>query len=168
MRVDEICTRDVKTCGPDTNLADAAWTMWEADCGILPVVDAEGKVTGVVTDRDIAMATATKYRPAREIAVREVTADRLFTCSLRDDVKEALETMRSQKIRRLPVVDTEGKARGMLSLNDVAQASRPGWGAKTTEVTYEDLALALKAIGEPRSAERGAAEPRSLICIDAE
>jgi CBS domain-containing protein len=120
MRVKEICTRDVRSCAPDTNLADVAWAMWEGDCGVLPILDASGKVTGVITDRDISMAVATKYRPAREIAAHEVTTGKVFSCTLNDDVRDALKIMRSEKVRRLPVVDAQGKLQGILSLKPEA------------------------------------------------
>jgi len=53
MKVKDICTRTVTSCTPETTLADAGWAMWEADCGVLPILDETGKVAGVLTDRDI-------------------------------------------------------------------------------------------------------------------
>jgi CBS domain-containing protein len=93
--------------------------MWEGDCGALPVVNDEGRVTGVITDRDICIAVATRGRSADRIAVREVAQGHAYTCLPNDDAMVALQTMKAHKIRRLPVVDAEGHVRGMLSLNDV-------------------------------------------------
>lgn len=163
MRVREICTRVAKSCGPDTNLADAGWTMWDGDCGVLPVVDETGKVVGVITDRDICMGVATKHRPAREIAVREVINSKVHSCQLNDDVRDALKTMRSAKVRRLPVMDAEGKLQAVLSLNDVALAARPDKTAKPTDITYEDLALTLKSICEHRAPAKEQVEKRTLV-----
>lgn len=59
MKVREIMTTDVSSCQPETNLADAAKNMWGRDCGILPIVTGDGRVSGVITDRDICMAVAT-------------------------------------------------------------------------------------------------------------
>src|SRR5687767_2241764 len=59
MKVQEVMTEGVKTCGSDANLATAAAIMWNADCGVLPVVD-DGKVIGVITDRDMAIALGTR------------------------------------------------------------------------------------------------------------
>ena len=101
MKVRDLCTRSVRTCGPGSSLADAGWAMWEGDCGILPIVDGENKVLGVVTDRDICMAVVTKARPAAQIAAHEMTGGSIHTCGLEDDVKRALETMRVQGVRRL-------------------------------------------------------------------
>ena len=61
MKVEEVMTRDVQSCYPETNLAEAAMQMWRGDFGVLPVVDS-GKVVGMITDRDICMAAATKHR----------------------------------------------------------------------------------------------------------
>lgn len=165
MRVKEICTRDVRSCAPDTNLADVAWAMWEGDCGVLPILDASGKVTGVITDRDISMAVATKYRPAREIAAHEVTTGKVFSCTLNDDVRDALKIMRSEKVRRLPVVDAQGKLQGILSLNDIALAAKPDRAAKPTDITFEDLALAQKAICERRMPAKEISEARGLVPV---
>jgi CBS domain-containing protein len=132
--------------------------MWEGDCGILPIVDPSNKVVGVITDRDICMAVATKFRPAAQISAREVSSDKLFTCRPEDDVKRALEIMRTETVRRLPVVDSEGKLQGILSLNDLALAARRGELARTGGVTNDDLVLTMQAIcahqGSEPKAER--------------
>jgi CBS domain-containing protein len=71
MKVQDIMTTKVKTPAPSTTLAAAAQLLWEADCGILPIVDA-GKLTGVVTDRDMYIALATRNKPASQIRVDQV------------------------------------------------------------------------------------------------
>ncbi len=69
MKVKDVMTSPVLFCAPETNLAAAAMIMWESDCGALPVVSHETKVVGMITDRDICMAAATKHRLASDIAV---------------------------------------------------------------------------------------------------
>jgi CBS domain-containing protein len=64
MKVQDIMTQEVQCCGPDTNLAAAAKMMWDSDCGALPVVNIEGHLLGVITDRDICRAAATRNKPA--------------------------------------------------------------------------------------------------------
>ena len=71
MNVQDIMTSDVQCSGPDTNLAAAAHMMWDSDCGALPVLNVQGEVIGMITDRDICMATATKNKPPLEITVWE-------------------------------------------------------------------------------------------------
>jgi CBS domain-containing protein len=119
MEVRDLMTSDVKTCRPETNLAEAVRDMWEGDCGALPIVNDEGRVIGMITDRDICIALATRGGSADRIAVREVAQGHAYTCLPDDDATAALQTMKAHKIRRLPVVDAEGRVRGILSLNDV-------------------------------------------------
>ena len=119
MKVRNMMTSDVKTCRLETNLAEVVREMWEGDCGALPVVTDDGRVAGMITDRDICIAIATKSRSADRITVREVTQGHTYTCLPEDDALAALQTMKTHKIRRLPVVDGEGHVRGILSLNDV-------------------------------------------------
>ncbi len=120
MKVRDLMTAGVKTCRPDTNLAEAVRDMWEGDCGALPVVDDAGHVIGMITDRDICVAVATRDRRADRIAVREVAHDHVYSCLADDDATVALETMKTHKVRRLPVIDAEGHLQGIVSLNDMA------------------------------------------------
>jgi CBS domain-containing protein len=154
MKVRDIWTRTVRSCTADTKLSDAGWSMWEGDCGILPVVDEAGKVVGVITDRDICMSVSTKYRPAAEITVREAFTGKVLTCHGHDDVRDALTIMRQVGIRRIPVVDGRGRLEGILSLNDIALASQSDRSPKPADVTYEDVALAMKSICARRAAAR--------------
>ena len=154
MKVRDLCTRSVRTCGPGSSLADAGWAMWEGDCGILPIVDGENRVLGVITDRDICMAVVTKALPASQISAQDVSGGHLHSCKLDDDVKLALATMRSQGVRRLPVVDGEGKLKGILSLNDVTLAVPRGDLARKRGATDEDLIPTLQAVCAHRKLER--------------
>jgi CBS domain-containing protein len=119
MKVRDIMTQDVRSCGPETNLAEAAAHFWEGDFGILPVVEPGGEVIGVVTDRDVCIAAGTKGNPVSEIRVSEVMAESPVTCTPWDDVEDALARMGAAKVRRLPVVDDDDRLLGMLSLNDI-------------------------------------------------
>ena len=72
MKVKEIMTANSKACTTNTNLAEAASFMWDYDCGILPVVADKGRVVGLITDRDICIAGATKNRNLANISVEEI------------------------------------------------------------------------------------------------
>src|SRR5262245_35747142 len=91
MKVKDVMTRGIETCTQDTDLAAAAMTMWRRDCGVVPVADAQGKLVGVITDRDICMAVATKHRPAEQVHVRELITGTLHAVRPEDDVKAALD-----------------------------------------------------------------------------
>jgi CBS domain-containing protein len=116
-------SREVITCSPDTDLARVGWLMWEGNCGALPVV-LEGEVVGMITDRDLAMAAAMKPRPCVELRVSEAMS--LGDVALvRPDatVEEALDVMCRGRVRRLPVVDPEGRLAGILSISDILRHS---------------------------------------------
>jgi CBS domain-containing protein len=156
MKVGDICTRTVKSCGRETSAADAADRMWEADCGALPVVEESGRVVGIVTDRDLCMALALTGQRPEDLPVRTMLPAVLHTCRLADEVRDALRTMRLHKIRRLPVVDGAGVLQGMLSFSDLARVSRPDALAGPADIADEDLSLALKTICARKPAEAAA------------
>jgi CBS domain-containing protein len=124
MKVKELMTTDVKRCTLDTNLASAARIMWEGDCGAVPVTDERDHVVGVITDRDICIAAATRAGTEGEIPVRDVISKTLYSCAPGDDVRSALETMKTRKVRRLPVIDQGGRLAGIVSIHDIAVQSR--------------------------------------------
>lgn len=117
----------------------AAPLLLGADCGILPIVDG-GKLVGVVTDRDMYIALATRNKPAAQLTVGEVATDKLSACDPDDDVHAALETMASQRLRRLPVTQN-GALVGVISMNDLVLAAGPN-----KEVRNDEVVATLKAI----------------------
>jgi CBS domain-containing protein len=152
MKVQDVMTYDVQTCSPETNLSAAAMQMWRGDFGVLPVV-ASGKVVGIITDRDICMAGATKHRDPAKIRVKEVISGKVYGCSPDTDICEALKIMRKRQVRRLPIISAEDRSLcGILSLNDIALKAQDTKGA---ELSPEDVENTLKAI----CAHRPAAEP---------
>ncbi|HKD11519.1 MAG TPA: CBS domain-containing protein, partial [Thermoanaerobaculia bacterium] len=118
MRVRDIMTRDPKTCSAKTTLQDAAFLMREAGCGILPVLE-QGRLIGVVTDRDICLDLAERDKPASEIEVSDAMSWRVYFCNQNDRISQALETMTIKQVRRLPVADDDGRLCGILSIDDV-------------------------------------------------
>ena len=127
MKVADSMTREVRACSVHDSLNAAARVMWEHDCGCVPVVDGQGRLAGIVTDRDICMAAYTQGVPLEAIAVERVMAARVISCSRTDDLDTAHRLMRKHEIHRLPVVDSRGRLTGMLSLSDIVnQASKPG------------------------------------------
>jgi CBS domain-containing protein len=146
MKVREIMTSEVGSCGPEASVAEAARLMWEKDCGSVPVLDAEGRVTGMLTDRDICMALTTRNSRASEVMVGDVISGAVATCAADDDVSAALSMMRSGQLRRLPVVDDAGRLVGILSLNDVILNSRKGKSKKGKHVSHGEVMDTLKAL----------------------
>jgi CBS domain-containing protein len=148
MKVQDLMTRDVQCCGPDTNLAAAAKMMWDSDCGALPILNVQGQVMGMITDRDICMAAATKNKPASEITVWETSSGKAYTCRMTDDVHTALDIMKRERVRRLPVVDEDGILQGIVAMNDFILAV--GEDKNLADLSCEDVMRALKAISAHR------------------
>jgi CBS domain-containing protein len=122
VKVKEIMTAEPRTCSPDTNLSAAAALMLDADCGMLPVVEG-GKLTGIVTDRDLYIALATRNRAPADVEIREVMQSPVHTCAPDDDVQLALATMKQHRVRRLPVAGFAGVVQGVISINDILLAA---------------------------------------------
>jgi len=96
MKVKEVMTRSEVCCGPETNVGRAAELMWTRNIGMLPVVDSDGKLIGVVTDRDIGITIGPRDRLPGELTVGEVTIRKVFTCKPSDDVHDALHEVGNQ------------------------------------------------------------------------
>src|SRR5262245_1021532 len=121
MKVKDLQTTDVQSCGPDTNLSAAAQIMWDCDCGVVPVVDHDKTLLGMITDRDICIATTTRSAAPADIQVRHVmSTGNVYSCRPDDDVRTALATMGTHRVRRLPVVERQNQMVGILSINYVA------------------------------------------------
>lgn len=133
MKVKEIMSGEPRTCSRDTNLAAAAALMLDGDCGMLPVVD-DGKLVGVVTDRDMYIALATRNRHAANLTVGEVARAPVYTCGPDDDVHAVLETMKQHCVRRLPVEGFGGAVMGIVSMNDIVLASGPRKSVRDADV----------------------------------
>ena len=149
MKVQDVMTRGVEACHRGTDLAAAAMIMWRMDCGAVPVVGDDGReVVGMITDRDICIAVATRHRRAEEIAVGEVISGQLFKLRPGDDIRAALEAMRAERVRRLPVVNAAGALQGIISISDIVRAAGKPDGRVRPDVTAEDVLEVMKAICE--------------------
>jgi CBS-domain-containing membrane protein len=122
MLIQDLMTRNVRTCRSYESLNAAAQKMWEADIGAIPVLDDKQRVVGMVTDRDISMAAYTQGRPLCQILIAESMSKSVVTCAPTDTVARAEQLMRDHAIRRLPVVDEHRHVIGIVSMNDLARA----------------------------------------------
>jgi CBS domain-containing protein len=143
MKVKDVMTKDVRTCGLDSDLSAVARMMSMRDCGVIPVVD-NGQIVGVITDRDICIAAGSKNREPSMVTVSEVMTRRVYSCPPDAEIRDALRIMREKQVRRLPVIDAKGKLCGILSLNDVAIKARDA--AKPEELSADDVEKTLEAI----------------------
>jgi len=151
MKVRDIMTPEPESCTPATDLAAAAMIMWRNDCGAVPVVSADGrKAMGMITDRDICMAVATRHSRPEEIKVGQVISGRLASVSPKDDVQAVLNLMRLEQVRRVPVVREYGTLLGIVSMNDVVVHSGTGKGHRHTALSPDEIARTLRGICEHR------------------
>ncbi len=118
-RIEDVMTGDVATCAEDTPLSAVGTLFREAACGVLPVVDADRRVVGMLTDRDVCLAlTARDVRPSA-LTAREAMSRDVHGCRPQDDFERALQIMGTYHIHRLPVCDDEDRLLGILSIDDL-------------------------------------------------
>jgi CBS domain-containing protein len=132
-RISEVMTSRPRTVTADSTVAEAARLMRDEDAGIVPITDGE-RLVGVVTDRDIAIKVAAEGKDAQSTKVSEIAARNVVTIDPQQDLDEALRLMAQHQVRRLPVVEEDGKLVGILAQADVA---RHADAARTGEVVEE-------------------------------
>jgi len=150
MQVKGVMVRTPAACGPQTNLAEAAAILWDRNCGILPIIDPQQQVTGVVTDRDLCIAMGTRNRLPGEITLAQVASGKVYSCRSDDTIPGALEIMTRHKVRRLIVVDGQGRLEGILSMDDIVLHAEPVVAGKTPELSSDSVVKTLKAIYGPQ------------------
>lgn len=121
MRVSELMNGNVVSITPDETAALAARLLTRHNVGSLPVCSMDGRLKGILTDRDIVLRCVASESDPQTTKVREIMTRGVKTVSPDDDVRAASHIMAHDQIRRLPVVDGGGKVVGMLSLGDMAR-----------------------------------------------
>jgi CBS domain-containing protein len=119
----ESLIRPVITCTIHDNLERAAQLMWEHAVGCLPVIDDEGHVAGMITDRDVAMGAYTQGTPLRAIPVATAMAKHVFSVLASDDTAQIERVMSQHRIRRVPVINDQGHPIGIVSIDDLVIAA---------------------------------------------
>jgi CBS domain-containing protein len=129
MKIRYVMSSPVRTISSTESIADAAVLMADMDIGVLPVVD-DGRLAGIVTDRDLAVRGLAAGLPAGA-AVDKVMTDQVTTCGPDDDLADVLDRMREEQVRRLPVCTAEGDLVGLISIADAAGQAE--YGGEATE-----------------------------------
>jgi CBS domain-containing protein len=132
-RIREVMTSNPSTVESDKPVVEAARIMKQEDAGVVPVTE-NGRLTGMVTDRDIAIRVVAEGKDPQSTSVREVASTDLVTVDPQQDLDEALRLMAQHKVRRLPVVEEDGRLVGVLAQADVA---REGDDTKTGQVVQD-------------------------------
>jgi CBS domain-containing protein len=142
MKVKDIMTTNVQCCQPTDTIQQAARMMQSVNCGSVPVCDANKKVVGIITDRDIVLKAVAKGS-APSTQIKDCMSGPVVTCNPDTDAHEAADLMAQHKIRRLPVVDATGKLCGICAIGDLA----------TVDIHINEAGDALSKISEPTSAQ---------------
>jgi CBS domain-containing protein len=136
MKVSEVMTAQVATAQPSSTIKAVGKMMSDVDSGVIPIVD-DGKVVGLVTDRDIVLRVVAEDGDL-DAAVSTIMTGDVQTCSEEDSVADAVGKMASLKIRRLLVLSESGRLAGIVSLGDISK----DYGAKQVGKTLEEISFA--------------------------
>ena len=134
MQVRDIMTTDVRIATPDDDLQQAAAKMAKEDCGSLPVV-VDGKLVGMLTDRDIAVRAVARGLSPETCKVREVMSPDVRFVRDDESVEDAAAAMSKLKVRRLPVLDAHHHLVGIVALADVAVTEPEPAGIALTSIS---------------------------------
>jgi CBS domain-containing protein len=131
--VSEAMTTNPRTIEPSTTIVDAARIMRDEDVGSIPIVEGD-QLWGTITDRDITIRAVAEGRDAQSTTVGEIASRDLVTIDPQQDLDEALRLMAQHQVRRLPVVEEDGRLVGIVAQADIAQI---GDDARTGETVQQ-------------------------------
>lgn len=123
MRVSDVMTREVELIRPDATVQQAATAMAEYDVGAL-LIGTNESLDGILTDRDIILRAIVDGRDPAKLQVREIMSSTLFTCLMDDKVEDVFREMSERQVRRLPVLDSDGRLAGIVTLSDLGRLER--------------------------------------------
>lgn len=157
MRVKHVMTKNPTRCLATDKTRAVAGIMRDERTGIVPVIDNEQsqKIVGVVTDRDLCMNVVAEGRDPDAVTVQECMTALVVTCSVNDSVDRAMELMRENQIRRVPIVDAEGHVQGILSMADLVTRADIKLGE--THDTLKKVSAPTPEPSKPRGRYRRAA-----------
>lgn len=158
MRVRDVMRGLVISCGPGTPVRELSWLMLEHDCGSLPVIEATtGDVVGIITDRDIVLRAVAWGQPTNMLRAEDLMSRPVVTIAPDAALSECASVMAGRKVRRLPVIDRQGRCCGIISRSDLARlrqerefpclpkrASMPFYAAWVTAGGEQALAVTAK------------------------
>jgi CBS domain-containing protein len=145
VRAGDVMTRNVVTVHPNDTAECAARLMGEYNCGALPVVDDNGRLIGMVTDRDLTIRVTGRGEDSRRVRVGEGMTNESFACHANDSLKDCMRQMSRHQIRRLPIIDDRYHVVGIVSQGDLARYA----GAYQGRGERRALADMVCAISEP-------------------
>lgn len=157
MRVKHVMTKNPTCCLVTDKARTAATIMRDERAGIVPVIDNEQsqKIVGVVTDRDLCMNVVAEGRDPNTVSVEECMTAGVVACATSDSVDKATELMKENQIRRIPVVDGDGRVQGIVSMADLVTRADLKMGE--THDTLKKVSVPTPEPSKPRAHARRAA-----------
>lgn len=148
MKAQDLMTSSPACCTPDYSVQDAVRLMEEKNCGLIPVVEDEksARLVGVITDRDIALRGVGRGLGA-DTPVGELMSTEISCCSPDDDLSQVERIMQDRQVRRVPVVDDDGRCLGIIAQADLAFHEGRG-------TTPEEIGRVVEKISEPTDGPR--------------
>ena len=119
MKIWDVMHKGAVFIAPGAKVSDVAWRMKQDDIGALPVVD-QGRVIGIITDRDLAMRSLADGRDVGALTARDVMTPDAICCDEGADAESAIEMMEDSQVRRPPVLNSRSQLVGMVSLGDIS------------------------------------------------
>jgi CBS domain-containing protein len=120
MELDTVMTANPATCSRETPLREVARLMADNDCGMIPVVDPQGLPVGVVTDRDIALRAVADGKGGDGCCAGDVMSTSVRSVPMDTSLADCCAAMESAQVRRLPVLDAQGRVCGIIAQADIA------------------------------------------------
>jgi CBS domain-containing protein len=133
-RIHDLMSRNVATVQPQDSVEEAARLMHRHDCGALPVVQSNGRLIGMITDRDLVIRLLARGRDPLRSRVADAMTEEAYAVRMDDDAEAALRVMARQQVRRVPVVDDRDRIVGIVSQADLARHARRGRDVEPREV----------------------------------
>jgi CBS domain-containing protein len=157
VRASEIMTENPETLTPNATLADAARKMRDLNVGIIPVIESQEnrRLKGVITDRDIAIRAVAEGKDANNTKVSDVMTTDVETCNKNDSVRDILNVMQREQVRRVPITDREGRLVGIVAQADVAVDYM-----EEQPEAKRDVARTLRRVSEPAEPEGAGMQAR--------
>jgi CBS domain-containing protein len=134
MRIQDIMTKDPSCVTADATVREAAQVMERENVGLVPVVQGKSdkRLLGLLTDRDIAIRCIAEGKDGSCRVSDVMSASKLTTCNENDDVSQAMDAMRTEKVRRIPIVDERGSLVGIVSQADIVRKAEDSHAAERT------------------------------------
>lgn len=134
MRVQDVMTKNPSSVTPAATAREAAQLMKNEDTGVIPVVEEQGskRLVGIVTDRDIAIRVVAEGKGGETRVSDIMSAGRIATCGLEDNVDDVMNAMAKEQVRRIPIIDERGALLGIVAQADIVRKADDNRKAERT------------------------------------